>query len=199
MHLPLQAMFAVESWEDHLRRSVSGEFPYTFELYDYDVLGVFSIGAFSFIIGIAIIFFACLLIGVERNTRRMDFTFSLPFTRKDIFLAKWFYGILLIITFHSLSFVVAYWIVRQSEFAYALTMVSSNQIFFGPIVGFIVLFSFALFIGTFTGEMISQIALTVVFSIFPMGFAFLITYSLDIHYITSFRLPEWIKHLTVVY
>lgn len=197
--IPIQALFAIESWESQIQNSGAEPYFYTFKLSHWDVYSVFAQTEFQFIIAFALTFFACLLIGVERNTRRMDFTFSLPFSRKDLFMTKWMYGVLLILIFHSISFILAYWILNQSQFAYGLSFVNMNEIYFSPIVGFLVIFSFALFIGTITGEMISQFALTWIFSFFPFGFFYLIVTLLDIHFITSFRLPEWVLRLNMGY
>src|SRR5690554_5896719 len=116
MHLPLQSIFTLETWKETLKRSENGYLPYYYELNSFDVLNIFSQGVFPFFIGVGIIFLAALLIGVERNTRRMDFTFSLPISRRSIYLSKWIYGVLLIIIFHFIFFLIAYWIIQQSEF-----------------------------------------------------------------------------------
>lgn len=194
--LPIQTMFSIESWAS---RSYSGPDGYTFELSEFDILSIFSHGLFQLVIPVTIVLLACLLIGVERNTRRMDFTFSLPFSRRQLFLTKWLYGTIIIFVFHGITFLLAYWMMYISEFAYGLSIVTINQIYFGPIVSYILLFTFALFVGTFTGEMVSQFVLTWIFAFFPYGIIFLILYLFDIHYIPSFPMPDWIHYLNVVY
>ncbi|MFA9557481.1 ABC transporter permease subunit [Evansella sp. AB-rgal1] len=199
IHLPFQAIMTLESWRTR-QTQLRLQFPIQpFEFYIYEIYNLFFQGMFAFIVMFVIIFLACLLIGVERNTRRMDFSFSLPFARKDIFLAKWLYGACIITVFHSVNFFVAYFIFMQSEFGSELANFTLLELFVGPLLGFLFIFSFALLIGTFTGEMISQIALTFIFGIFPLGLYFLVAALIDVHGGHYPSQPDWVENITIFY
>ncbi|MBU9714784.1 ABC transporter permease subunit [Evansella tamaricis] len=199
LYLPFFIMLSIGSWQEQVEHF--SQFPDSeFTLYEYEVYNIFSVGIFPFLVVIGIIFFAGLLIGVERNTRRMDFTFSLPFSRREIFMAKWLYGILVIFVFHLINFSIAYVILWQSEFNYALSFVNLTEIYFAPIFVFLLFFSFAMFIGTIAGEMITQVALTFIFSIFPVGVFFLLHGFLELHLNTHFLyIPEWVGKVTLFF
>ncbi|ADU29683.1 ABC transporter permease subunit [Evansella cellulosilytica] len=199
IHLPFQAMLQVESWRVELEEF--GQINMYYWSSGQTIYFIFSEGALPIFIMIAIIFLACLLIGVERNTRRMDFTFSFPFKRRDIFLSKMIYGMFMIISFHTINFLVAYLILFQSEFRYTLSDVTMTNIYFGPLIVFLFIFTFALFIGTITGEMISQVVLTFIFGIFPLGIAFLIITSMDIHRAQPYyrEFPYWVETYTPLF
>lgn len=193
--LPFQSTLSLENWKEREEEAQLVD-DYVYEVQEWDVLNIFSDGPLSVLGAIALIILACMLVGLERNTRRNDFTFSLPFKRRDLFLAKWCYGVLFISLFHIINFLIAYFIIYQSEYATALYLVSWVQILWGPLLGFILLFTFALFIGTIAGEMISQVVLTVIFGIFPIGFYFLIQDLVFVHFRFHLMYPEWIQYLT---
>ncbi|SDZ16655.1 ABC-2 type transport system permease protein [Evansella caseinilytica] len=201
VHLPFQTLLTIESWRKQLEE-LSLYPDWSLEILPFEILGIFSRGILPFILMFTIILFACMLIGSERNTRRMDFTFSLPFSRKDLFLAKLLYGGAMIIVFHTSNFLIAYWILKQSEFSYVLDLVKIIQIYYGPLLGLLLIFSFAMFIGTISGEMISQIAMTVIFGVFPPGFGLLLVYFFEInfhyYFIENFY-PTWIENFTILF
>ncbi|UTR14186.1 ABC transporter permease subunit [Salipaludibacillus sp. LMS25] len=194
IHMPLQAILAIERWKEEEQMYFSEG--YTFEFDKWDVLMIFSEGALSIFLTAAIIALACMLIGLERNTRKQDFTFSLPFYRKDIFLSKWLYGTFIIAVLHIIHFLIAYMIIYQSEYADVLNLVTGTEIFWSPFLGFLLFFTFALFIGTFTGEMMSQIALTVTFGVLPLGIYALLQNFISLHFNYYIEFPEWINYIT---
>lgn len=195
LHLPFQSVLSMETWKEREQQAQQVE-DYMYEIQAWDVLEIFSQGFLPILLSISIIAFACLLIGLERNTRRNDFTFSLPFKRKDLFLAKWCYGAASIATFHIVNFLIAYFIIYQSEYYSALNLVSSIEIFWGPLLGFIMFFTFALLIGTIAGEMISQVVLSFVFGIFPLGVFLLIQELIAVHFRIHINSPTWLEYLT---
>lgn len=195
LHMPFQSILSLESWQEREQQAQQVE-DYMYEIQAWDVLEIFSQGVLPILLSISIIALACLLIGLERNTRRNDFTFSLPFKRRDLFLAKWCYGTAIIAIFHIVNFLIAYFIIYQSEYQLALNLVSTIEIFWGPLLGFIMFFTFALLIGTISGEMISQVVLSFVFGIFPLGLFLLIQELINIHFRIHINSPTWLEYMT---
>jgi ABC-type transport system involved in multi-copper enzyme maturation permease subunit len=195
LHMPFQSVLSLERWNEQEQQAQQVE-DYIYEIQAWDVLEIFSQGTLPILLSISIIALACLLIGLERNTRRNDFTFSLPFKRRDLFLAKWCYGVSVIGIFHVVNYFIAYFIIQQSEYQSALNLVSKIEIFWGPLLGFIMFFTFALVIGTISGEMISQIILTFIFGIFPIGVFFLIQELINVHFRIHINYPIWLEYLT---
>ncbi|SER75080.1 ABC transporter permease subunit [Salipaludibacillus aurantiacus] len=195
IHMPFQSVLSLETWKEREEQANQAE-GYVYEVQKWDVLQIFSQGTLPVFLSFSIIALACLLIGLERNTRRNDFTFSLPFSRKDLFLAKWLYGVSAIFFFHIINFFTAFFIIYQSDYSTALYLVSWIEIFWGPLLGFIMFFTFALLIGTFTGEMISQVGLTFLLGFLPQGVFALIQSFTEVHFRYIFSLPDWINYLT---
>jgi len=195
LHMPFQSVLSLENWKEQEQQAEQID-DYVYEIQAWDVLEIFSQGTFPMLLSISMIALACLLIGLERNTRRNDFTFSLPFKRQDLFLAKWCYGTTVIVLFHSVNFLIAYFIIHQSEYQSALNLVSLIEIFWGPLLGFIMFFTFSLLIGTISGEMFSQIILTFVFGIFPLGLFVLIQELINVHFRVHINSPIWLEYLT---
>ncbi|RNA68648.1 ABC transporter permease subunit [Alteribacter keqinensis] len=187
VHLPFQTMITLENWR---------EYPYMYSNSTYEVYRLFIGGTLPVFILFASAIFAGLLIGIERNTRRNDFTFSLPFKRRDIFLAKWIYGVLIIATLHAVTFFTAYAIVATSEFASRLGSFTLTELFLTPLLGYILFFSFAMLIGTIAGEMITQVVLTFIFAIFPYGAFVLIGYLADLHFGFNWNPPLWLAYVS---
>ncbi|UCZ54254.1 hypothetical protein LGQ02_05685 [Bacillus shivajii] len=196
IHLPFQALLTLESWRTE--KEYFSEFHnQPFEVFTYQIHQIFSAGLLPFLVAVAIILLAGLLIGTERNTRRNDFTFSLPFRRREIYLSKTIYGASCISFFHTFHFMLAYFIVKQSEFSYVLERVTLTEIFWGPLIGFLLLFTFSMFIGTIAGEMISQVFLTFIFAVFPTGFWILLQGLIDVNFSTYVNIPIFIDQLTI--
>ncbi|TMW70282.1 ABC-2 transporter permease [Alteribacter natronophilus] len=172
-HFPFNAMTTVANMEEQIRLSVLHSYDYTPS--GLHAANIFNGGALSLMMIVSTIILASLLIGVERNTRRNDFTFSLPFKRRDLFLAKWLFGTLVIASFHLFHFTLGYVVFSFSDFGYLLNEYGMIELYLSPLLSFILVFSFALFIGTVAGEMISQVVLSFIFGIFPTGFFMLIT------------------------
>ncbi len=128
LHMPFQSVLSLERWNEQEQQAQQVE-DYVYEIQAWNVLEIFSQGTLPIFLSISIIALACLLIGLERNTRRNDFTFSLPFKRRDLFLAKWCYGVSVIGLFHIVNYFIAYFIIYQSEYQYGLNLVSTIEIF----------------------------------------------------------------------
>ncbi|PYZ98897.1 hypothetical protein CR205_10095 [Alteribacter lacisalsi] len=167
IHLPLYTMMTLSNWRAREAQ------PYQYYVSEIHVFNIFSGGFLSILMTGAAVVLAALLVGLERNTRRNDFTFSLPIRRRDMFLAKWLLGAGVIFTFHLLNFLPAFFMFQSSEFSHLLTEYSWLTLYLSPVLSFILVYTFALFIGTIAGEMISQVVLTVIFGLFPIGAWFL--------------------------
>ncbi len=89
--------------------------------------------------------------------------------------------------------------INQSEFSFMLEHATFTELFIGPYLSFVLFFSFSLFIGSFTGEMISQIVLTFIFAGFPYGFYLLIFAAVDLHFRMVLNPSEWVLHLTLYF
>lgn len=195
VHMPFQATLALESWAEREDMAETID-DYVYEVQRWDVLQVFSEGIVSFFLLVTVVIFAGLLIGLERNTRKMDFAFSLPYSRQALFLAKWTYGMTVITVFHLLCFVAAFLIIWFSPYRNAFEQVTAAEIFIQPFLGMILIFTFALFVGTFTGEMISQMVITVLLGFFPLGLFYLIESIIDVHFNFILPMPRFLDFIT---
>lgn len=128
-----------------------------------------------------LIVLACVLIGWERNTQSADYLFSMPFKRKDIFLTKWAFGIVNIIIVNFICW-ISMWGVKKISFHNAYQDFSPFHTYFVyATIVLIAIYTFSLFIGTITGNIISQGALTIIILYLPYGLALLISGFVFIH------------------
>lgn len=201
LQMPLQAILSIETWTERAEQAAETD-EYVYEVQAWDIHQIFSQGMFTVFIGAALVLFAVLLLGLERNTRRNDFTFSLPYKRATLFYAKWAIGTAVITGFFALTYIPAYIIIKQSEFGYGLNLVSSLEIFWAPLLGYIFFYTFALLIGTITGEMISQVVLTFLLSFLPLIILILFQEFMRIHDFFIFAIgsqPRFITYFTPFY
>ncbi|HDX9589200.1 TPA: ABC-2 transporter permease [Bacillus pseudomycoides] len=128
-----------------------------------------------------LIVLACILIGWERNTQSADYLFSMPFKRKDIFLTKWAFGIVNIIIVNFICW-ISMWGVKKTSFHNSYQDFSPFHTYFVyATIVLISIYTFSLFIGTITGNIFSQGALTVIILYLPYGLALLISGFIFIH------------------
>ncbi|MEY8347622.1 ABC-2 transporter permease [Bacillus cereus] len=144
------------------------DYTYYYSYYFQTDEGVFFQGA-------ALIALACLLIGWERNNQSTDFLFSMPFKRKDIFLTKWLLGILNIITVQVVCWISMYGIKNMSFHNEYQIFLPFHSYFLYATVVLIATYTFALFIGTITGNIFSQSSLTAILLFLPYGLVLLIS------------------------
>ncbi|WP_459499617.1 ABC transporter permease [Bacillus sp. C1] len=123
----------------------------------------------------AIVFPALLLIGLailltgwERNNQTIDFLQSMPFKRSHIFLSKWLLGIVHIVSVLSLSWLLMYIIYRNTIHAQYQSFTPFHIYFSYTLITLIAVYTFTLFIGTITGNIISQSVLSYILIIFPI-------------------------------
>ncbi|WP_368504724.1 hypothetical protein AB3N04_03370 [Alkalihalophilus sp. As8PL] len=183
-HFPIRAMVSLENWREEIRLNPTEAMEYL----AWSVHSSLGMSVFSIVILILLVTLAVQLIGSERSTRRQDFAFALPYKRRTMFFVKWVIGVVPTSIIYSLTFACTYLLVNSSEFGFHLEGVNIAEAFILPLLGFVATYSFTLLIGTITGEMISQIALTFIFTIFPVGILLLLGYFFDINFNNSFLL-----------
>ncbi|MCM3735948.1 ABC-2 transporter permease [Bacillus cytotoxicus] len=124
---------------------------------------------------------ACVLIGWERNTQSADYLFSMPFKRKDIFLTKWAFGIVNIIIVNFICW-ISMWGIKKVSFHNAYQDFSPFHTYFVyATIVLIAIYTLSLFIGTITGNIVSQGALTAIILYLPYGLVLLISGFVFIH------------------
>ncbi|MDM5156271.1 ABC transporter permease subunit [Bacillus sp. DX1.1] len=111
---------------------------------------------------------AILLIGWERHNQTIDFLWSMPFKRSHLFLSKWLLGTVHIVSALSFSWLLMYIIYRNTIHAQYQSFSPFHSYFVYTIITLIAVYTFTLFIGTITGNIISQSALSYILIVFPL-------------------------------
>jgi ABC-type transport system involved in multi-copper enzyme maturation permease subunit len=141
---------------------------------NFDMYFSFQGGEIAVLLTVILVSMAALLIGHERTTHSTDFTFALPFSRKDIFLSKWLFGASHIITSLLINILLSVLIIKFSVLS-EVTDVSFMLQFTSFIIPIsLAIFSFCMLIGTVAGSMVSQFLLSFIFLFFPIGFLTLV-------------------------
>lgn len=141
----------------------------------------FYTGEFIILQIAALLFLSASLIGWERSSGSIDFLFSLPFQRKDIFLAKWLFGFFNITALHAVCYGLMYWIKKTTIHDQYQDFTHFSKYF---LVSYLVLtgvYTFCLFIGTIAGSVVSQAILGSIFLLLPFGLYTLISGVVLIH------------------
>lgn len=121
------------------------------------------------------------LIGRERTNDSSDFHFSLPFSRKDLFLSKWLFGVGHIVIGLGINILI---VIALAETTMINMYERSNHWLLFYLIAVVVLtaiFSFALFLGTITGNIVLQLVLSFVTLIFAHGLTALMEVAQRIH------------------
>ncbi|EZH65806.1 hypothetical protein DH09_13275 [Bacillaceae bacterium JMAK1] len=180
LQYPLRALLELD-W----LRTVAEEPSYNQQMfnsqYGYFIEDLFGASVFSVFVIAAVLIIAGMLIGLERNTRRHDFNLSLPFSRKEIFLTKATLGVGMITLLFWLNVALALIIIQFSEFSQTLSQLNVLEMMIVPWLSLLAIYMFTLFMGTISGEMISQIVLSIIFLVFPYGFTMLVGIALTVH------------------
>ncbi|ANE47997.1 hypothetical protein SY83_18775 [Paenibacillus swuensis] len=134
-----------------------------------------------FSLALSVIIAAVVLIGVERKNTLNDFTFSLPFSRKQIYVTKWLIGASFLLGGLVVNTLLEIAVIASSPFAEYLDWSYYRGETVTIALVMLAVYTFALFIGTLTGGAITQFILTVIFSLFPIGFYFLFLYGVAVH------------------
>ena len=156
--------------------------------------------------GIILIALACLLIGWERSNQSIDFLFSMPFKRKDIFLTKWLFGILNILIANIVCWISMYSIKKLSFHDQYQIFSPFHTYFLYATIILIAVYTFALFIGTITGNLLSQGFLTAIILYLPYILIVLIFGFLHVHigdspkelYKTANKISEHLEQTSVL-
>ncbi|MET3683020.1 ABC-2 type transport system permease protein [Alkalibacillus flavidus] len=173
----LNAILSLDTW-----RTMAEKSPQYWEqnktwqinsLFSPEIFGIIAIGL--------VILLAGFLIGLEKSAKRHDFSMALPFSRRQMFLTKYLYGMLTIVLGYSLSYWLAILIINQSEFSDLMSSVEVFEVFITPLVTYLFIFAFSLMIGSITGEIKSQIALTFIFMFLPQGLLMLTAQLIEVH------------------
>ncbi|MFD2611978.1 ABC transporter permease subunit [Paenibacillus gansuensis] len=141
-------------------------------------------------LAIVVILLAALLIGGERRGSMNDFSFSLPYTRSELFFSKWKIGAVFLIASVLVNVLIDIGFTLASKFAPYLELGYYMKETGSMTIALLALFTFALVVGTFTGNWITQVVLTGIFSVFPFGFYFICTYGFMIH-APAVRAARW--------
>ncbi|MDC2867392.1 ABC transporter permease [Bacillus sp. BP-3] len=115
------------------------------------------------LIGLAVI-----LIGWERHNQTNDFLWSMPFKRSHIFLSKWVFGTVHIISTLSVNWILMYIVYNTTIHADYQSFTPFHLYFVYTILTLIAVYTLALFIGTITGNIVSQGALSYILMVLPI-------------------------------
>ena len=165
--LPIRYLLTANSIESIINLMPTTEFR---SLYSYFFRYLTILLPLSFLF----ILLSSALMGGERKNKGMEFMMSLPFSRKDIFLSKWFFGVihLLGITFVNLILMA----IIHSFTIHAKYTLFSNFLVFFPFmfISLLTIYTVGLLIGTLAGKVIVQIVLTIILTVLPLGLYLLI-------------------------
>ncbi|MDP5274120.1 ABC transporter permease [Chengkuizengella axinellae] len=166
--MPIQAAIRLQGLTELIKEQKENDSSYV--LYtDYFYHSILNFTSIYNVLLFMIFVLASTLIGAERGNKTNDFTFSLPFSRKEVFLSKWIIGFTFIVTSFVLSFILSQAFIYFSAYREYLNIEWSFVYFIYPFLSFIALYTLALFFGTITGGFIYQVALAFIFFIFPLG------------------------------
>ncbi|PDY48940.1 ABC transporter permease subunit [Bacillus pseudomycoides] len=141
----------------------------------------FNIPYTLFIQSAMLLLLACIFIGWERHTQSLDFLWAMPFKRKDIFLSKWLFGIVNIISVQIACWISMYIIYKGSFHHGYQTFTPFHFYFVYTTIVLIALYTFVLFIGSITGNIISQSLLSGICLCLPFGLPLLISGFMYVH------------------
>src|SRR5690606_37771153 len=181
---PLGMGLKIEEWKE-----IKHE-PYFFQNIEHEVYSSFSNGVFIVLLVVLIFGLAAVLIGKERNSKRHDFSLALPFSRTSMFLTKMALGLGSILFSFTLNYWIGYLILSFSDFSYLLSYLNIFETFVVPFLGYIVLFTFAMFIGTFSGNIRSQYTLSLIFLFLPPGMNVMFHEFVNIHQLGYYHFSE---------
>ncbi|ENQ3104436.1 ABC transporter permease [Bacillus cereus] len=122
----------------------------------------------TFFPGLLLIGLAVILIGWERHNQTNDFLWSMPFKRSHLFLSKWLFGSVHIVSTLSISWILMYIVYNTTIHGEYQSFTPFHLYFVYTIITLIAVYTLSLFIGTITGNVISQGALSYIIVIFPL-------------------------------
>jgi acetoin utilization transport system permease protein len=139
------------------------------------------------LLSILLVILAGLLVGAERRNGVQEITFSMPFSRQRLYWTKWMLGFVLIVSSLLLNTIIDILVVQASPIAeyfslrYHLFQMVYNMFILTTV------YASALFIGTLSGSMASQLGFCAIFALLPTGLSPLIHEFLYVHAIGNFN------------
>ncbi|MEN1934596.1 ABC transporter permease subunit [Paenibacillus sp. 102] len=155
--LPYKYYNAAQHTDDYLRKT-------TDTYYGYHLQGADA----AISPALLLMVLAILLIGWERNNQTIDFLWSMSFKRSHLFLSKWLLGIVHIVSALCLSWLLMYFIYKNTIHAQYQSFEPFHIYFTYTIITLIAVYTFTLFIGAITGNVISQGTLSYIIIILPL-------------------------------
>lgn len=125
---------------------------------------------------------ASVLIGLERSSSTMDFSFSLPFQRTTLFLSKWFIGVTHIFGATTISSALVVLVIKTSILDRFEDVDTWLWFYLFSLLTFIAVYTFSLFVGTICGSIFSQISLNIIFLYLPYGLFELMMSFIQVHW-----------------
>ncbi|ENQ3078846.1 ABC transporter permease subunit [Bacillus cereus] len=122
----------------------------------------------TFFPALLLIGLAVLLIGWERHNQTNDFLWSMPFKRSHLFSSKWLFGVVHIVSALSVNWFLMYIIYKTTIHADYQSFTPFHLYFIYTSMTLIAVYTLALFIGSITGNIVSQGALSYILLIFPI-------------------------------
>lgn len=113
---------------------------------------------------------AVLLFGFERRGTHQDFTFSLPFSRKTIFLTKWVLPLVFLAGTYLICFVIDVILIQTSQFSGYFNLAVSIRSFIIGFLLYVLFYTYVVAIGTMTGSASTQVVVSLAFAVIPVMF-----------------------------
>lgn len=154
-------------------------------------------GMLPIVLIVAAFYLGSILIGSERDRRLDDFTLALPYSRERIFLTKWTLAataLTLILTFNA---ALSDAIVRFSDIApYLETLPLFWTAWLHLLLVTLAMLTLVMFLGTISGGMTFQLAFSLIFTLFPIGFGVLVMHFADVHNLDAYGMfSQYGRHL----
>ncbi|MGE6228128.1 hypothetical protein [Paenibacillus chitinolyticus] len=151
-----------------------------------DTASIYSFGSefthYRIALAVLVLGVAVLLIGMERRGLHQDFTFSLPFKRTQIYLNKWLLGILFILGSVLFTNALDVSVILLSPYHDYFTLsVHVREVFRSTLI-LTAWYTLVLFAGTFTGGALTQILLSLVAGVLPMGLKSMLSSFLSVYW-----------------
>ncbi|MCP8966949.1 hypothetical protein [Ectobacillus ponti] len=129
----------------------------------------------------AVVALACALIGWARANQMMDILWSMPFSRRSIFLSQWAFGISHLLLLHAVSWGFMFLVKKTTIHDLYQDFTVWSIYFFLSFAALSAVFSLTLFVGTMTGNIVSQAVLSLILLLLPLGLFSLGNYMYRLH------------------
>lgn len=146
----------------------------------------FGLNGFSHIVALLTIVLGCTLIGSERVRNIDEFTMMLPHPRGRIYLVKWTLGAVTIAATLTIAAILTALVINFSGIKpYLYEQPPILAFWWRTLWGTLALHTLVMFLGTLSGATGFQAALSIIYSVFPLGFGALVLFFLEMHGLTS--------------